>query len=381
MAKWMLEQIAVVFGYEGSDCEIYDRSMIAKYGGGRAKLAWAERIGKKYQWISMYQLASRLYDQFEREKESWQSEPLRKPLILLEERKFDPTLPHQIAKGKDSAESWWIRSAANLDLNGTLSDEEWVASSEGIPELEDLLSEINHYGTKWRLLLSYPSWNSRDEDAGSDIPYREVWIHIRSYLVQEQEFVTAYSRLQKRNFFEGRMPESIPSSYGFAGEYPWATPFNMYSEEHNGSVSDLALFNPSWNELSVGWGYDASILRSFTIIVPARAFFSSGDLWWNGKDGYDIIGGTTVFRDPSVMEPGPVSLLANSNELQERLRKLGFRLAWTLFGEKMVVDQSANNFQRQTFSQSAYLSGDGSLKIGERMFFDESKQDTGLGNS
>lgn len=381
MAKWMLEQIAVVLGYEGSDCEIYDRYTIGKYGGGRAKPAWVERIGKKYQWISMYQLASRLHDQFEREKKSWQSEPLQKPLILLEERKLDPTLPYQIAKDKDSAEPWWIRSAADLEPNNALSDEEWVTSSEGIPELKDFLSEINHHGTKWRLLLSYPSWNSRDEDAGSDIPYREVWIHIQSYLVQEQEFVTAYSRLQKRNFFGRWMPEGDRYLYGFAGEYPWATSFNVYSEESQDYGQLYSTFRPSWNELVVEWEYDSSVPGNFTIIVPARAFFSSGDLWWNGKDGYSIIDGTTVFRDPSVMGLGPSSLLANSDELQERLRNLGFRLVWTLLGEKMIVNESADNFQRRTFSQSAYLSGSGSLKIGKRVFFDDYEQDTGLGSS
>lgn len=381
MAKWMLEQIAVVLGYEGSDCEIYDQYMIGKYGGGRAKPAWVERIGKKYQWISMYQLASRLHDQFERERKSWQSEPLRKPLILLEERKFDPTLPRQIAKDKDSAESWWIRSAADLEPTNALSNKEWVTSSEGIPELKDLLSEINHDEKKWRLLISYPSWDSRDENAEWNTPYRQMWMHINSYLVPRQKLAKAYKSLQGRNFFGRWMPEVEGSLYRFAGEYPWATSFNVYSEENQDYGQLYSTFRPSWNELVVEWEYDSSIPRNFTMVVPARAFFSLGDLWWNGKDGYSIIDGTTVFRDPSVMESGPISLLADSDELQERLRKLGFRLVWTLLGEKIIVNESADNFQRRTFSQSAHLSGDGSLKIGERVFFDDYEQGTGLGSS
>ena len=385
MAKWMLEQIALVLGYEDSDCEVYDRSMIAKYGGGRAKPAWAERIGKKYQWISMYQLASRLHDQFEREKESWQSEPLRKSLILLEERKLDPTLPHQIAKDRDSVESWWIKSATNLDPNSALSDEEWVASSDGIAKLENLLSVINHDEKKWRLLISYPSWNSRDENAEWNTPYRRVWMHINSYLVPRQKLAKAYKSLQGRNFFGRWMPEVEGSLYGFAGEYPWATPFNMYPEEHHCRGRDTfdlpAIFKPSWNELIVEWEYDSSVPGNFTMIVPARAFFSSGDLWWNGKDGYSIVDGTTVFRDPSIVESGPISLLADSDELQERLHKLGFRLVWTLLGEKMVIDRRGDSFLGQTFSQSAYLTEKGSLKTGKLVFFDDYEQDTGLGNS
>ena len=382
MAKWMLEQIALVLGYEDSDCEIYDGSMIAKYGGGRAKPAWVERIGKKYQWISMYQLASRLHDEFEREKEPWDSESLRTPLILLEERKLDPTLPKEIVAGRDSIESWWIRSAAGLDPSNTLSDEEWITSPDGIPKLDDLLSVIKDDGKKWRLLVSYPSWNSRDKNAEWNTPYRRVWMHINSYLVPRQTLAKAYKSLQGRNFFGRWMPEVSSFLYGFAGEYPWATSFNTYPEEHHCRGRDTfnlpAIFKPSWNELVIEWEYDSSIPRNFTMIVPARAFFSLGDLWWNGKDGYGIIGGTTIFRDPSVTESGPSSLLVNADELQERLRKLGFRLVWTLLGEKIIMNGPRDNFLGRTFSQTACLGEEGSLKTGKRVFFDDYKQNTGL---
>ena len=68
MGKWILQRVAVGFGYEGSRCERYDSYMLGRYGGGRAKPTWAERIGKKYQWLAMYQLASRLYDHVERQR-------------------------------------------------------------------------------------------------------------------------------------------------------------------------------------------------------------------------------------------------------------------------------------------------------------------------
>lgn len=54
MEKRILQRVAQGFGYEGSGCERYDRYMLGKYGGGRGKPTWAERIGKKYQWVAMY---------------------------------------------------------------------------------------------------------------------------------------------------------------------------------------------------------------------------------------------------------------------------------------------------------------------------------------
>jgi hypothetical protein len=90
------------------------------------------------------------------------------------------------------------------------------------------------------------------------------------------------------------MPEGATWLYGFAGEYPWATAFNIESDEWNGrggfGTKLPVSCQPSWNQLAVEWEYDASLAESFHMLVPARAFFSPFNLWWNGYDGYRVIG-------------------------------------------------------------------------------------------
>jgi len=382
MGKWILLRVARDFGYEGSGCEKYDRYMLSKYGPGRSRPGWAERIGKKYQWIAMYQLASRLHDHVEPKQDRWKPEPLRTPLILLEERKHDPTLPLKITERELHASNWWIAESADLDSSKMLTDEEWVRRQEDIPALEKLLSVVEHDGQDWRLLVSYPSWGHLDADAGLDKQYRQVWMHIEGYLVQKNDLYTAYKSLQRRNLFGKWMPEGATWFYGFAGEYPWATPFNIEPEEwhsRGGTTNDFPLnYQPSWNELVIGQKYDASLPRDIQIVVPARTFFSSSDLWWNGQDGYCLVNGKTVFRDPSVVEAGPGSLLVDANDLMERLDKLGLRLIWTLLGEKRILGGAYSSpTPQRTFSQVAYLSEDGSLQIGERVFFEDYDKDTG----
>lgn len=381
MGKWILQRVAGDFVYVGSGCEHYDATMLKKYGGGRAKPAWAERISKKYQWIAMYQLASRLHDHVERQRDSWEPEPLRTPLILLEERELDPTLPPELSEEKGET-SWWITASADLDPDKQLSDEEWVAREDDLPQLEDLLSTIEHQGQRWRLLVSYPSWCRQPDGAHFNDPCRNVWMQINSYLVRNEDFVIARDCLHRRNFFGRWMPEGTKWLYGFAGEYPWATPFNTEPEEwygRGGIGSDFPVtLQPSWSELAVEWEYDASLPRNFHILVPARSFFSLTDLWWDGRDGYRLISGRTVYRDPSVTEAGPASLLVDADDFLERLHKLGLRLIWTLLGEKWILGGSHDKqTPRRTFSQIAYLNEDGSLHVGERVFFDDYDKDTG----
>ena len=381
MGEWILQRATRDFGYENSRCNRYDAYMLGKYGGGRSKPTWAERIGKKYQWIAMYQLASRLHDHVERKRDSWCEESLRTPLILLEERKIDPTLPADIVeKNKSGVESWWMKSLSDLGSTEIHSDEEWVAKEDGIPTLEELLSVVEHGGQNWRLLVSYPSWENRNEDADWSDPYRQVWIHIESYLVPKQKIAIAYDGLRRRNFFGQWMPVGATWPYGFAGEYPWGTSFNTDPEESyrqggvgiDLSVTDLSVYEPCWNELVVGCEYDATLPRSSLFWVPARAFFSFKDLWWDGRDGYRFVNGKTIFRDPSITEAGPASLIADADDFLNRLNKLGLCLIWTLLGEKRILGGSLDRQTPQrTFSQIARLKENGSLHVGERVFFDD----------
>ena len=383
MGKWILQRVARDFRYEGSGCERYDRYMLGKYGGGRGKPKWAERIGKKYQWVAMYQLASRLNDHVERKRESWEPARLRTPLILVEERKLDTTLPPTVAGYESKPNPWWIASSVDPRSGKSLSDAEWVAMQEDLPALQHLLNVNEHQGHPWRLLVSYLSWGHRDEAADSNDPYRHVWMHVESYLVREKDIATAYDCLHRRNFFGRRwMPEGASWLYGFAGEYPWATPFNAEPEEFHSRGRDRGdlpiAYAPCWNQLAVEWEYDDSVPRNFHMIVPARKFFSSGDLWWDGQDGYRVVNGRTVFRDPSVTEGGPSSLIADADDLLHRLKKLKLQLIWTVLGEKMILGGPHDKaVPMRTFSQIARLNDNGSVQVGERVFFEDYDRDSG----
>lgn len=382
MGKWIQQRIARDFSYVGSGCEFYDKEILRKYGGGRAKPTWAERIGKKYQWISMYQLASRLHDHVKRQRDSFAPEPLRTPLILLKQRELDPTLPPELSEPKQGEAAWWITQSADLDTDRLLSDEEWVAKEDDLPRMDALLSPVEHQGRKWQPLVLYPSWGESRNNTTFNEPRRYIWIHIHGYLVQKEHFTVAHDCLVGRNFSGQWMPEGANWSYGFAGEYPWASPFNTAPEEWHsigGYGKELPVsIHPAWNTLVMEWEYDASLPGNFYMLVPGRMFFSLADLWWDGLDGYRLLNGRTVFRAPSVTDGGPASLLADADDLLERLDKLGLRLIWTLLGEKQIISGWHDKYTPiRTFSQLAYLEEDGSLHVGERVFFDDYDKETG----
>ena len=205
--------------------------------------------------------------------------------------------------------------------------------------------------------------------------------------MEEDSFDLALKSIRRRNFYGRWMPEGASFSYGFAGEYPWATSFNTVSDEEyvvgpSGRYELRAdLYRPSWNTLVAEWQYDTSF-KDYHLNLPARVFFSGRDLWWNGRDGFRVVAGETVFRDPKMVSPdAPSSLLVEGEYLRRILRNHGLRLIWTLLGERWIL---GGGFSRaddlpspRTFSQVGYLDEEGEVKVRERVFFDDYEQDCG----
>ena len=376
--KWILKEAIETLGYSDSTCNLFDLYLIGKYGAGRGRVEWAERIGKKYQWIGLYRIASKLSDHLERR--DCEPELLKEPLVLLEERQFDPTLPLTVTRELQDTGTWWIKPAIHPDRYGHLSDLEWAESLDDIPSLENLISSIERDDQEWMLLSGCPAWGRRDENH-KNRPYRQVWSHIYSYLVLEEHCDECYELLHRRNFSGGWMPLGSSWLYGFAGEYPWATSFNTEPDSWHADGSygkfDLSeFFDISSNRLTVEWSDDASLFQPFEMFVPSRVFFKEEDLWWNGYDGYCVVDGKTVFKDPSVTESGPCSLLVDRKYLLDKLASLGLKLIWTLVGEKWILGGKDLVYKgeprpRRTFSQVARLDQNGSIVFGERVVFED----------
>jgi hypothetical protein len=379
---WILKHAVEGFSLASAGCDNYDNYTAYIGGGGRSKPAWAERIGKKYQWIALYQLASRFNDHLARKERKWEPEPMRTPLILLEERKFDPTLSHTVMPDKTPSKCWWMRGGIDLPATRNLDFAVWLQRRDDLPTLETMLQATTHSGQRWIILTTYPTWSEYRSDAERDTPYRWTWIHIHSYLLPKVQLGKTIQSIDGRNYFGEWLPRGGKWLHAFAGEYPWATAFNTEPDWYLGANekvegSSLELIHLS-NEVVIEWEYDATLSSSIYLEVPTKTLFSPGDLWWNGTDGFANVGGATVFRDPHLKEGGPVTLLADLDDLLPRLDKMGYRMVWTMLGEKNILGDHTEKTHPLHYSQWAVLNQDGSLRVGKRSFFNDPGKNQGF---
>ena len=93
-------------------------------------------------------------------------------------------------------------------------------------------------------------------------------------------------------------------------------------------------------------------------------------LRWDGRDGFINQNGKTVFRDPHGTEGGKSALMADADVLPQLLKKLGYRLVWTLLGGKNILAKRHSDYTpTEVYSQFACLSESGEVEVGTRRFY------------
>ena len=353
MGRWIFQHV-LDLGYLNPKFANYDGYMVNKYGGGRGKPKWAERIGKKYQWIALARLAARVTDHVEK-RSRWDPEPLRTPLSYEDGRDIDPSW---LLRGSlaEKTTSWWLPEEYDFENVSAMNNREWTARYLDMPNTSAMLSErLDEAGKRWIVLEGYPGWSSKS---------RRIWLHLHSYLIPTAERDSCWEWLQKQNFMGRWMPEGTSFHEGFVGEYPWGISFNLYEDSyllHDGlrQKKPPCQMIPTSNSLSVSYEYNAYEEESISIHLPARCFFDDHSLRWNRASGYLSADGQLRFFDPSVVEPGPSALLVDSDFLQDFLSKHNLSIVWTVLGEKLII--GAFDSPRLVYSRAHMLGPDGLL--------------------
>jgi hypothetical protein len=372
MGRWIFQHV-LDMGYTGNRFADYDGYMVFKYGGGRGKPVWAERIGKKYQWIALDRLAARLADHVTPEKDRWSPEPLRVPLSYVDGRDTDPSLLLQSSSAA-KVPSWWFPETYDFASVAAMSEEEWTARHDDIPGTETMLAErIDSAGKHWVILEGYPEWSSEAPDMDWSGKYRLIWLHIRSYLISASDFNGCWKWLQKQRFMGDWMPKGIEFQDGFVGEYPWATTFNLYDDSYYLQSSEQTKLPcrmyPTCNSLRVSHKYDAYQEENIYFSLPARRFFEAEPLLWNRTNGYLSGDGVLRFLDPSIVEPGPSALLVDPSFLYKFLSDHG--IVWTVLGEKLIVGDHENMRPPRLVYNRVYTLGPNRLRSSKPIAYND----------
>jgi len=224
--RWIFSRV-ISLGWTPKKFWDFDR--MVGYNRGRRE-SQVERVGKKYQWIALYELLARLADHLplmpdwgEAQQQSYDG-----PWQLRGSRgDIDPSLllrsSERIVWGS-TPQCWWAPVAPALPDPATpVSRLAWLESGADLPSPADFIKVGDGAGKDWLALEGRYAW---EESVPPEVDRWEVerchlWYQIRSYLVKRDDLASFLEWSKERNWMGRWMPESHSFYYIFIGEYPW----------------------------------------------------------------------------------------------------------------------------------------------------------------
>lgn len=432
--NYSMNFIENVLGYKNSLFSQYDK--VLDYNDhDRHNTNKIERIGKKYQWITMYNILARvsdhykLSDRWNEEEEVAKFDGTWNPYV----RDFDPTLNNnffynpnrpifvtQEEKGIDFIEKDASREEVKKWVNN--KDDDFFTLASDILILDESQNE-------WVALDYYSSVKSIDNKSepshfGDRIGVQDKWIMAHGYFIRKDKLESLKSSLANKNFMGRWFPEGHQNIYWlFNREFGWASGYKALEKDawldyevETGNFETVRLpnfrtyiiddFYDGENEQSVEhnqvkykeykkpikkllakvmnasnrflWEeqYDASQNEATSFDMPCGLLIDDLELEQQEYDGYyyDKNNEIVAFysRDSEKFD-GSHKLLIRKKHLDKFLDRNQLSMFWICFGEKRFMVQEIRNQEWSEWSGFLTLTDNGI--VGDIRKYDKKKYD------
>ncbi|WP_340539961.1 ATP-binding protein [Nocardioides sp. GXZ039] len=323
-ARWVVLEVSRL-RYRPEWHASFDGYVLGKYGMGRSKPAWIERIGKKYQWIALNRLIGIVDDHVPKTPSSWDppAPPIPGPHTDIS-RQVDPTVI-EFAPVDPTPRAWV--PGYNWTPTFDKTDAEWIADDTDLPTVA--VNEATVDGRRFVVLSGTYDWTNATDTTDRT---RGMWTHVYPHLVATADLPTAITELENRDLTGIDLARPPQLHQGYVGEYPYG--------HHHGEA--LNIIDHEWREpLSVptrpaAWDilgeyeYAPDELRTISLDVPAPDFFgpTPGNLHWNGRNGWTDDNGQVVAVLRHTVNAGRNELLVDADWLEQWLTAEKTSLIW-----------------------------------------------------
>jgi hypothetical protein len=343
----------------------FDRSLYRSYSRNNHQI---ERIGKKYQWLALYELRAKLADNLvfiasrhDATEQTYEGE-WHHGL-----RNIDPSL--LITKTNDDGwedwreATWWMPRLSHLQ---PISPEErlaWLESPRDILDSSDLIAVRDpRTNRKWLTLFSSygkRQWKTANGHRGLE---RDVWCRIACYLVRQPDEQRLLEALKDRRLTD----PSIVSRYEFSrgeahlGEFPWHPAFGGIDDWISDDWNKIPVkVLPTTSQYTCGAGsYDYSVDQVMHIQLPSRWLATALNLRLSNGRSIEFVDheGIVRFFDPSLTLQGPSAGLIDEEIFDTLLTRHELSAIWIIAGEKGAYGGhwSSTNFGGRYAFSSVY---------------------------
>lgn len=363
--RWVCKR-AIEIGWSKDLFEVFEGYYIDY---GRQVDNTIERIGKKYQWIALYEFLAYLADNCIYKGWGYAS---------IDYLHFDG--PWQILK-RDLDPTYWIRSTGDDDryewkeeywwqpfvypFSGVSIEElqTWLLNKEIAIPFEELLQVTDGESNRWLILETAVRWGKEPEKGKEEIPCQNVSCHINSCIVRKSDVAGLVNFMERKSpWLNNAVEPDQSTSQGFIREYPWHPVYKDmggwnidFEDSGNARHNTKGLpttFLYAWNSEE----FDKSINQSIWVHLPSKEIIEGLNLyhdlaklgcWKNARD-------EAIFFDPSVEGKGPSSALCRTSYLFEWLEDNDLQLIWFVSGAKRLYTDFRAGIETKSFGSLYY---------------------------
>jgi hypothetical protein len=221
--RWFIKEAADQ-GYPGPHdlCAHFDRTLLGKFGGGRGKPGWAERLGKKYYWIFLRRLVGQLADHADRKTWSGTFAP-SEDLQGLDLRDLDPTDIRRFMASPAGDQAWLTPAPYVFRGSDVAEDDAGWAGENDLTDIGHVLTLSDPDGAVWQVLDISHSWDGKRKAPRRGGSYRNVSRSVRAATCHGEDIkkvANSFVKAPLDHFNHG------PHDYrGYLGEYPRRWPY------------------------------------------------------------------------------------------------------------------------------------------------------------
>ena len=336
----------------------------------RNQLRRIERIGKKYEWITLYNVLARLSDSCY--VKNWDDKSsLYKGAWELYVRDFDPTLniryhvdSNIFPKFADKAidETRFIDRDSNEE-----TIERWInEDDEMYTLLPSRIIRTDKEGNQWISLYLHQEIRrkgSSEKTFGFGYPKGEqhIWAISSLHIIEDKSSPTL-DLLRSSGYVRKNHGMSLISSYSglFAHEYTWSCGFisetseNGYEDEECDVDAVPAVINVLWESQ-----YDSSQDTTTSYLIPSERIIQSLDLRERDIFGVFYHNNEIAAFDTSILGEEYGELLLRKDLFDEYITNNNISVFWSVVGEKQFFLGDTNQeWQRR---EGYYLYDNGSI--------------------
>ncbi|MHB1098537.1 MAG: NACHT domain-containing protein [Burkholderiales bacterium] len=305
-----------------------------------------ERIGKKYQWIALHELAARLGD-----NRAFAGRYGQRDLKVFDgpwqvgRRDMDPSLlatsTHEDG-WRHWDQTWWMPVSVKLRAMPIEARLLWLDGDTDIIAGPELIG-VTDPKTKreWLVLREFAAWREWVMRQGDRQLQRDTSFYLHSVAVRTSDLDALLERWSNRDLSSHDIPGVDMDWAGYLGEYPWHPVYGdaeAWAPEDDFGRRTTPLMPLVTNYLAERSGYDYSIDETFNFSLPAPGLIQGLNLRLSDgkKLSYEDSSGRVQFYDPTTVEPGPQAALVDREQFLAFLKRNELTAVWVITGEKSV---------------------------------------------